>query len=137
MLPQSLIVAGALIFGLLGTLHLAYTFFTGKFSPRDAATEAAMKLTHPRLTRRTTLWKAWVGFNASHSLGAMLFAAVYLLLALAHMDWLREAPGLVWLAAAGALAYLALAVRYWFRTPLIGIALASACFFAAAIALSV
>ena len=65
------------------------------------------------------------------------FAAVYLLLALAHMDWLREAPGLVWLAALGALAYLALAVRYWFRTPLIGIALASVCFLAAAIVLSV
>jgi hypothetical protein len=134
---QTLIVAGALIFGLLGTVHLAYTLFTGMFSPRDAATEAAMKLTHPRLTRRTTLWKAWVGFNASHSLGAMLFAAVYLLLALAHMDWLREAPGLVWLAALGALAYLALAVRYWFRTPLIGIALASVCFLVAAIVLSV
>lgn len=134
---QILIVAGALIFGLLGTVHLAYTFFTGLFSPRDAATEASMKLTHPRLTRRTTLWKAWVGFNASHSLGAMLFAAIYLLLALGHMDWLREAPGLVWLAAAGALAYLELAVRYWFRTPLIGIALASVCFLAAAIALSV
>lgn len=134
---QTLIVAGALIFGLLGILHLAYTLFTGKFSPRDAATEAAMKLTHPRLTRRTTLWEAWVGFNASHSLGAMLFAAIYLLLALAHMDWLREAPGLVWLAALGALAYLALAVRYWFRTPLIGIALASVCFLVAAIALSV
>ncbi len=134
---QTLIVAGALIFGLLGTVHLAYTFFTGLFSPRDAATEASMKLTHPRLTRRTTLWKAWVGFNASHSLGAILFAAVYLLLALAHMDWLRDAPGLVWLAALGALAYLALAVRYWFRTPLIGIALASVCFLAAAIALSV
>ena len=36
-----------------------------------------------------------------------------------------------------ALAYLALAVRYWFRTPLIGIALASVCFLAAAIVLSV
>ena len=134
---QILIVAGALIFGLLGTVHLAYTFFTGLFSPRDAATEASMKLTHPRLTRRTTLWKAWVGFNASHSLGAILFAAVYLLLALAHMDWLREAPGLVWLAALGALAYLALAVRYGFRTPVVGIARASVCFLAAAIVLSV
>ena len=135
--PQALIVAGALLLGVLGSLHLVFTFFTQRFSPRDPATEASMKRTHPRLTSRTTLWKAWVGFNASHSLGAMLFAAVYLLLALGHMPWLREAPSLVWLAAAGALAYLALAVRYWFRTPLIGIALATACFFAAAIALSV
>ncbi len=137
MTAQALIVAGALVFGLLGSLHLAYTFFTGLFSPRDPATEAAMKATHPRLTSRTTLWNAWVGFNASHSLGALLFAAVYLLLALAHMPWLRESPALVWLAALTSLAYLALAVRYWFRTPLLGIAAATVCFFAAAIALSV
>ena len=105
--------------------------------PADPAVRDAMMADTPVLTRQTTVWRATKGFNASHSLGAMRFAAVYLLLALGHIDGLREAPGLVWRAAAGALAYLALAVRYWFRTPLVGIALASACFFAAAIALSV
>ena len=89
---QTLIVAGALIFGLLGTVHLAYTLFTGMFSPRDATTEAAMKLTHPRLTRRTTLWKAWVGFNASHSLGLITFGLVYGYLALAHPQEHGAAP---------------------------------------------
>ena len=136
MLAQSLIVAGASVFGLLGTLHLVYTLFTDNFNARDPATTAAMKATHPVLTRRTSLWNAWVGFNASHSLGAMMFAAVYLVLALGHMPLLRQSPTLVWLAAAGSLSYLALAQRYWFRTPLIGIALASACFVGGALTLN-
>jgi hypothetical protein len=136
MLAQTLIVSGALLFGLLGTVHLGYTFFTDNFNARDAATTAAMKATSPVLTRRTSLWNARVGFNASHSLGAMLFAAVYLVLALGHMQMLSQSPALLWLAVAGGLSYLALAQRYWFRTPLLGIALASACFFAALLLLS-
>ncbi len=137
MLAQSLIVTGALLFGVLGTLHLAYTFFTDKFNARDATTTAAMKATHPVLTRRTTVWKAWVGFNASHSLGAMLFAALYLVLALDHMPLLSQSPALVWIGVAGSLGYLALAICYWFRTPLIGIAVGSACFVIAGVILAV
>jgi hypothetical protein len=136
MIAQSLIVVGAAVFGLLGTMHLLYTFFTDKFDARDAATTAAMKVTSPVLTRRTSLWNAWVGFNASHSLGAMLFAAIYLVLAIGHMPLLSDSPSLVWLAVIGSVAYLALAVRYWFRTPLVGIALASGCFVVAALVLS-
>lgn len=134
MLTQSLVVVGALLFGVLGALHMAYTFFTTKFSPRDAATEAAMKATSPVLTRRVSVWNAWIGFNASHSLGALLFAAVYLVLALGHMPVLRASPVLLWLAVLTSASYLALAQRYWFRTPLIGIALATACFLGAALA---
>lgn len=133
MIAQALIVAGALLFGLLGTLHLVYTLFTDKFAPRDAATEAAMKLTSPVLTSRTSVWNAWIGFNASHSLGALLFAAIYLVLAIGHMPMLRESPALLWLGVAAAAAYLAIAMRYWFRTPRLGIALATACFLAAAL----
>ena len=81
------------------------------------------------------MWKAWIGFNASHSLGAMLLAALYLLLAIRHMPVLHESPLLAWLGVAGGLAYLALAWRYWFRTPLIGIALGTACFALAALLL--
>ena len=46
------------------------------------------------------------------------------------------APALVWLAVAGSAGYVALALRYWFRTPLVGIALATACFTGAALTLS-
>ena len=131
---QTLIILGAATFGVLGMLHLFYTLFTRKFSVRDAATEAAMKVTHPRPTSRTTMWDAWVGFNASHSLGAIAFSAVYLVLATAHMAMLRESAALLGLAVVTSLAYLVLAVRYWFRTPLIGILFGALCFLGAAFA---
>jgi len=135
MLAQILIASGAAVLGFLGTLHIIYTFFTNKLEPRDAAIAAAMKATSPVLTRRTSLWNGWIGFNASHGLGILLFAVTYLLLALDHMSWLRDSPTLTWLPVAGGAAYLSLG-RYWFRTPIIGLAIATACFLAAAFALS-
>jgi hypothetical protein len=74
------------------------------------------------------MWKAWIGFNASHSLGAMVFAAFYLILAIGHPQLLRDSPAFVVLALATGLAYLAVAFKYWFRIPLTGIAVATACF---------
>lgn len=136
MLAQLLIVAGALLFGLLGVVHLAYTFFTNKLDPRDASTIAAMKDTGAVLTRGANVWKAWIGFNASHSLGILLFAAVYLLLAIGHMPWLRQSPALVWLPVLGGASYMALAHRYWFRRPLIGVGIATTCFVVAALILT-
>jgi hypothetical protein len=136
MLAQLLIVAGALVFGLLGAVHLAYTFFTNKLDAREASTTAAMKATSLVLTRRTSLWKAWIGFNASHSLGILLFAAIYLLLAIGHMPWLRQSLALVWLPVFAGASYLVLARLYWFRTPLIGVGIATTCFVVAALILT-
>src|SRR5215472_3855458 len=136
MLPQILIVFAAALMGVLGVIHLVYTFFTNKFQPRNAATSDAMKATSPVLTRRTNFWDAWIGFNASHGLGMLLFAATYLVLAVGHMSLLRESPLLTWLPVAGSGAYLVLARRYWFRTPIIAAAIATACFLAAALALT-
>ncbi len=53
------------------------------------------------------------------------------------MPLLSQSPALVWLAVVGSLSYLVLAQRYWFRTPLAGIALASACFMLAALILTI
>ncbi len=136
MLAQILIALGAALLGLLGTIHIVYTFFTNKFEARDPATSAAMKATSPVLTRRTSLWNAWVGFNASHGLGLLLFATTYLLLAVGHMSLLRDSPGLTWLPVAGGAAYLAIARRYWFRRPFNGVAIVTECFLAAAFTLS-
>lgn len=127
-----LYVVGAAVLGTLGTVHLAYTWFTDRFDPRDAALRQAMQSTSPRLTRATSMWRCWIGFNASHSLGVLLFAAFYLLLSTSHSEVLRASPALAWLAPVGAAAYLALAWRYWFRVPLTGVALATTCFVAGA-----
>lgn len=131
MTAQVLIVIGGAIFALLGTLHLLYTFFTDKFDARDCSVTTAMQGTSPVITGRTTMWQAWIGFNASHSLGAMVFGLLYILLAVGHMDLLTGSPVFVLVALANGLAWLGLARAYWFRTPLVGIAIATACFAAA------
>jgi ketosteroid isomerase-like protein len=135
MLAQFLIAFGAALWSFLGTIHIIYTFFTNKLEPRDAATTDAMKTTNPVLTRRTNLWNGWIGFNASFGLGLLLFGTTYLLLAVGHMSLLRESPALTWLPVVGGAAQLAIAGRYFFRRPFIGVAIATASFLVAALAL--
>ena len=80
------------------------------------------------LTRRTTVWLGWVGFNLSHSLGAVLFGAVVVLVGRNQAMFEAQATLFLPLAALVSGLYLALAIRFWFRTPIIGVALSSACF---------
>ena len=106
---------------LLGSLHLLYTFRGPKLLPRDAALQQRMAEVTPVLTRETTMWKAWVGFNASHSFGAMLFGLVYGYLALAHPAFLFGSPFLVTVGLLLLLGYAFLGKRYWFSVPFRGI----------------
>lgn len=133
MIVQLLICASAAIVLLLGTVHLLYTFASNKFQPRDSALAEHMQNVAPVITRQTTVWRAWVGFNASHSLGAMLFGLVYGYLALAApLALLRDGfllgLGVLFLASMAVLAW-----RYWFRIPLIGISLALLSFVSAVV----
>lgn|GEM_PF-257948 len=125
MLAQSLLLASCSIFLALGTAHLLMTFFSRKFSPREAELESQMREVSPRLTRQTTMWNAWVGFNASHSLGVILFGLFYGDLALRQADLLLHDRFLGGLGAVVLGSYLLLAWRYWFSTPLLGVSLAS------------
>jgi hypothetical protein len=114
----------------LGILHLLYTFRSSKLHPRDAELAARLKSVSPVISRETTMWKAWIGFNASHGLGAVLFGAVYGYLALARGAVLFDSWFLCALGSLLLAAYLALAKRYWFRVPFRGILLALACYVA-------
>ena len=118
--------ASASVIGLLGLVHLLYTFHGDKFDPRDAALTAALQTVSPRISRQTTMARAAKGFHASHSLGALLFALVYGYLALYQSALLQQSAFLRLLGLAVLLAYLALAQRYWFKIPLMGIGLATA-----------
>ena len=126
-MDQVLLIFGVSIFGVLGTIHLIYTFFTAKFSPYDSSVAAAMKGTSPRITKETTMWRAWVGFNASHSLGAMLFAAVYIPLAANHFTLIQNSLWFSLLPVVVGIAYLILAKRYWFKIPFLGILISLIC----------
>jgi hypothetical protein len=72
----SLITASAAIALLLGLTHLLYSFYGPKLLPRDPELQARMQQVSPVITRQMTMWKGWVGFNASHSYGLILFGAV-------------------------------------------------------------
>ena len=119
----SLVAASAAITLLLGLMHLLYTFYGPKLLPRDPELHARMQQVSPVITRQTTMWKAWIGFNASHSYGLILFGAVYGYLALAHSDFLFRSAFLLSIGLILLLGYVFLAKRYFFRIPLQGVLL--------------
>jgi hypothetical protein len=118
-------ISAAIILG-LGSIHLLYTFVGVQLHPRDPRLQRRMHQTALVLTSDTSVWNAWIGFNASHSLCAILFGLVYGYLALAQPALLFATPFLLVTALALLATLLWLAWRYWFRVPLIGIALAFA-----------
>jgi len=118
---------------LLGLIHLFYTFRGHKLHPRDAQLEARLREVSPVLTRETTMWKAWVGFNASHSFGAILFGAIYAYLPLVQGTLLFASPFLLAVGFLFLLGYSFLGYRYWFSVPFRGIVLADILYVAALI----
>jgi hypothetical protein len=133
-LSRYLFLIGALPFIVLGSAHVAATPQTPAdakgLSPRDPAVREAMTRDHMLLTRRTTLWLAWVGFNLSHSLGAILFGVMVVLIGRSTASFQAQAIVFLPFAVLVSAAYLVIGLRYWFRTPTIGISLAGACFLA-------
>lgn len=121
----SLVAASAAIILLLGLMHLLYTFYGTKLLPRDGELQARMQEISPVITRQTTMWKAWVGFNASHSFGLILFGAVYGYLALVHSGFLFQSAYLLSLGLMLLFGYAFLAKRYFFRIPFWGVLLAT------------
>jgi len=128
MTAKLLWIAGSSVYIFLATLHLLYTFFTNKFLAKDRNTVELMKQTHPLLTNKTTMWKAWVGFNGSHSAGGIFLGTVNLLLAVLYFPFLSAALPLLILTIITSLFYLFLGIKYWFNIPLTGIAIATTCY---------
>ena len=133
-LSSLLLAASAAIILCLGTAHLWLTFRGTALHPRDESMAVRMREVTPRLTRQTTMWRAWVGFNASHSFGAMLFGLTWGYLALAQPGVLFASVFLRGLGLVLLAGYAVLGWRYWFSIPFRGIALATALYVAALIA---
>src|SRR5260370_35071647 len=70
----------------LGLVHLVYTFREPKRTTGDSALQISMSQISPVITKETTMWRCWVGFNASHSMGLILFGLVFGFLALLTAD---------------------------------------------------
>jgi len=130
-----LMVFSASIIFTLGVVHLVYTFWGPKLAPRDPALEVSMSQISPVITKETTMWRAWVGFNVSHSMGLILFGLVFGFLALAHGQLLFRSPFLLVVGLAFLVGFVVLCKVYFFRVPLMGISISLACY-VASIALS-
>jgi len=128
-----LVILGGAVFGVLGGLHAIYTLVDlrkpRRLVPADPAVAQAMANTTVRMTRgRTDMWRAWVGFNLSHSLGLLLFAG----LAIWAGSRINTFPaGIIPALTLIGCIYVVLAVGYTFRVPAIGVAIGTACFAAA------
>ena len=133
MIVEYLWIAGSAIYFILGMLHLLYTFFTNKFSIRDKGTEEMMKKSFPVLTRKTTVWKAWIGFNASHSIGCIFFGIINLVFAISYFEILENSIFLLILTCIVSVFYLFLGFKYLFIIPRTGILISSVCFVIATI----
>jgi len=125
MLDSYFIAAGAAIILVLGSLHLFYTFVGNKLEPRDEALKQRMQEVPPVITRQTTIWRMWIGFNASHSLCGILFGLIYAYLPLAHADIFFGSPFLIGVGLALLAGLVALGRLYWFSVPFRGIVAAA------------
>lgn len=128
-----LLILGGSVFGVLGGLHAIHTLLDlrnpRRLVPADSSVTLTMANSALRLSRGgADMWRAWIGFNFSHSLGVLLFATLAIWAGF-RINRLPVAmmPALTLIGCT----YLLLALFYWFRIPAIGVAIGTGCFAAA------
>ena len=130
MAAKILMVLSASIVFTLGVVHLVYTFRGPMLTPRDPALQISMRQIAPVITNETTMWRCWVGFNASHSMGLILFGLIFGFLALAHGRLLFQSPFLLVVGLAMLSGLVVLCKVYFFSGVLIDITISLACYVA-------
>jgi len=125
-----LLILGGAVFFLLGGSHAVYTLLVLRnplwLVPDDPSVAKAMANTALRLSGgRTDMWRAWIGFNFSHSLGILLVGALGI--------WagarIKTFPaGILPVLTLIGCIYLVLCLLYWFRDPAVGLAIGTGCF---------
>ena len=130
MAAKLLMVLSAGIIFTLGAIHLIYTFYGLQLTPRDPALQISMSQVSPVISKETTMWRCWVGFNATHSMALLLFGLVFGFLALAHGEVLFHSPFLLVVGLAMLAGLVVLCKLFFFRVPLIGVSIALVCYVA-------
>ena len=126
MKSSAFIAASAAVILFLGLSHLLYTFRGPELHPSDPDLTARMMTVSPVISQETTMWRVWVGFNATHSFGLILFGALYGYLAISHSKSLFQSWFLLALGFALLLGYAVIAKLYFFTAPFRGVVLAAA-----------
>ena len=129
MKPSAFIAASAAIILLIGLVHLLYTFRGPNLHPRAPDLTSRMMAVSPVISSETTMWRCWVGFNASHSFCLIFFGALYGYLAIRHSAFLFHSWFLLALGLMLLLGYAALAKLYWFTSPFRAVVVATVLYF--------
>lgn len=128
-----LAVAGLTIFLLLGVAHAVFTLQStpegGPMMPTNPDVRLAMQVPGglglaPHID--SNLYRAWSGFNLSHSFGIIGIAGILLAQVVTGIG---DAVDQAWFLVASAvvpIVYLILAIRHWFDKPRNGILLGTA-----------
>ncbi len=138
-MAQALLIVGAGIFLLLGMIHAILTLRDlsnpRTFIPTDTAVRTAMQASKLAIApnAKTNLWKAWLGFNLSHSLGILLFGGELLGIGLFEFTLFAHSPLIQSVTLLVSAVYFVMSVCFWFSRPAIGSAAALLCFLIATV----
>ena len=128
MIAKYLWIIGSIVITLLAGTHLYFTFFTNKFSTRNTKLVNDMQSSSPILTKKVTMWNAWIGFNASHSMGGIFIGIINLYLVLRYFPILQTDHFFFIFNILTISFYVWLATKYWYKTPLSGLTITLACY---------
>jgi hypothetical protein len=132
-----LFLVGCGIFCAMGLAHamlaLRDLFVPSSLTPRNDAVRKAMSEEPLRLAPQTTIWRSWLGFNLSHSLGLLVFGGLLSTLALSDFSLIRSSLFLQLMTLAVSLAYVALSLRFWFWVPAVASGVGFVCFLGSAL----
>ncbi|MGF7214124.1 hypothetical protein GGR92_000264 [Spirosoma lacussanchae] len=128
MLSKYLWMTGSLIIAALGGIHLYLTFFTTAFLSENKQMVEQMKASKPVLSPAINMWKAWIGFNASHSSGLLFIGLINFYLAFRYFGYVRSDPFFFIMTILTTGFYAWLARTYWFTIPFMGVSTALICY---------
>jgi hypothetical protein len=131
-MSKLLFLLGSVLFSMLGLAHALLTIrdlrTPRSFAPTDDNVRLAMVDARLRLAPQTTIWRSWLGFNLSHSLGLMVFGGLLTGIALRDFDFVAHSAFLKGSSVVVAVLYFWMAVRFWFWLPATLSAVGAACF---------
>jgi hypothetical protein len=131
-----LTLAGS-IFLVMGALHGLLTLRDitrpKSFTPIDEAVRIAMQGTQLAFNPRANLWRAWLGFNLSHSLGVVIVGGALLFTGLAHAAAFEGSGLFQAITVLIGAAYFAISLKFWFWGPSLGSGIALLCILGAVV----
>jgi hypothetical protein len=121
-----LVTLGGLVFLALGALHGAVSlrdvWNPTNFTPTDPALRLAMQQSGIAFHPEVNLWKAWLGFNLTHSLGLVLFGGGFVYVGMFAPSAFAASRALQALAVSVSATYLVISIFFFFSRPAIGAA---------------